>query len=92
MSHIVLIEFRSIDRQIFDYVDILISAVRDNIAMPDEFIVKQNCFMPPFVYGDGLLAFWRQKERIHLSFNLNRQFHLCFLSVHNHVLSVYLCL
>jgi hypothetical protein len=92
MSHIVLIKLRSINRQVLYYINVLISAVRDNIAMPDEFIVKQNCFLPPFVYGDGLLAFWRQKERIHLSFNLNRQFHLCLLSVHNNVLSVYLCL
>lgn len=92
MSHIVLIKLRSIDRQVLNYINVLISAVRDNISMPDEFIVKQNCFLPPFVYGDGLLAFWRQKERIHLSFNLNRKFHLCLLSVHNNVLSVYLCL
>jgi hypothetical protein len=92
MSHIVLIKLRSIDRQVLDYVNVLISAIRDDLAMPDEFIVKQNCFLPPFVYGDGLLAFWRQKERIHLSFNFNRLFHLCFFSVHNHVLSIYLCL
>ena len=59
MSHIVLIKLRSINRQVLYYINVLISAVRDNITMPDEFIVKQNCFLPPFVYGDGLLAFWR---------------------------------